>query len=557
MSLFKNHMAVIAIPIINFLFSSNLFAADIYVDSNLSSDCTTGNYSTTNRNCSGSDGNAYNTIQEAVNNLNTSDDIYIRGGTYYENVLISGRTSPNGTADDYITMQSYPGEWAIVDGQNNEQYTIGKNRSGRDEGNDLAYWKFERLEITGGTDGSSGGAGLYLNGGPFIVRYCYIHDNVASAASNNPGGIVGYTWTDSIIEYNYLENNGDTGGDDGNSANIAIFGDYLQQTTGRDGFTNSIPSTRRNEIRYNYISGSSIGFKHKGAQLFTGRNPGTSDYDDTYKDWGDKIHHNYFIGQRRISLLIEQDFAQAYNNIFDNSPAAITVNYEPNFQLYKVITYNNTIINPRHAAIKRYGCDYFPFTENESHYGADFNNIIDSHDKEYGHWFTSTAINVFNGCGSYNPTYTNPDISNYFMSHNYFYRPDDADIFDYGYPSVFYTVAEFEAQSETGGSKVAYTNPYDAGNRLYKGTTGANKFKTLGSHLIEGTTTIANGGIAIPHPYLSGITLPSYLGAVNPNDSNWIDDLLCLTDIEVLKKGGTGGPVCTVRPKIIDTLEAN
>ncbi len=203
MSLFKKHLAATAFTIINLLFCSNLFAANIYVDKTLSSSCTAGNYSTTNRSCSGSEGNAYKTIQQAVNNMNTSDDIFIRGGTYYENVLISGSTTPNGTANDYASMQSYPGEWAIIDGQNNAQYTIGKLRNGRDNGNDLAYWRFERLEITGGHQGSTdGGAGLYISGGPFIVSYCYIHDNVATSEDNNPGGIVGYTWTDSIIEYN-------------------------------------------------------------------------------------------------------------------------------------------------------------------------------------------------------------------------------------------------------------------------------------------------------------------------------------------------------------------
>ena len=565
MSLFKKHLAVTAISIINLLFCSNLFAANIYVDKTLSSNCTTGNYSTENRSCSGSAGNAYNTIQQAVDNMSTSDDIYIRGDTYFENVLISGSTAPNGTADNYASMQSYPGEWAIIDGQNNEQYTIGKNRSGRDEGNDLAYWKFEKLEITGGTDGSSGGAGLYLNGGPFIVRYNYIHDNVASSGGDNPGGIVGYTWTDSIIEYNYLNNNGESGGTGGNSANIAIFGDYLEQTTARYGFADSIPSTRRNEIRYNYFSGSSIGFKHKGAQLFSGRNPGTSDFNDAdeykYEGWGDKIHHNYFVGQRRHGMVIEQDFAQVYNNIFDNPEEAIVVNYEPNFQLYKVITYNNTILNPLYAGIKRYGCVFFEhsFTENEDHYGGDYNNIIDSSNKEYGHRFTSVAINVFNGCGSVNPPFLNPDISNYINSNNYFYRPDNSDIFAYGEttdPDAYYTVAEFEAQTETGAAKVAYTNPYNADNPLYSGSTGANRFKTLASHIIVGSKTIANGGIGGPHPYLSGVTIPSYVGAVDPNDSSWVANLLCLTDIDVLTNGGINGPVCSKRPKAIAILDA-
>ena len=483
MSLFKKHQVVTAFAIINLLFCSNLFAANIYVDKTLSSSCNAGNYSTTNRSCNGSAGNAYKTIQQAVDNMNASDDIFIRGGTYYENVLLSGSTAPNGTANNYASMQSYPGEWAIIDGQNKAQYTIGKIRSGRDSGNDLAYWKFERLGITGGTTGNSdGGAGLYISGGPFIIRYNYIHDNLApNSAGNNPGGIVGYAWRDSIVEYNYFDDNGIPAPDaSGNSANLTIFGDYRHNTIGQLGFTDSNDTPKRNEVRYNYFSGSAVGYRTKGGQLYTGRNPGTADYVDTYKDLGNKIHHNYFIGQRRHALVAQQDFEQIYNNIFDAPREAIVVNYQPDHQFYKVITYNNTIINPSGKGVVRYGCDWFSaFVENEKHYGWDLNNIVGSSDKVYDLWFTGTAFNVFNGCGGNRTPYSNPDISNYINSHNYIYSPDHPDIFDFTYPGTYYTAAEFEAQTVTGEPKVAYTNPYDADNPLYAGTTGANKFITL------------------------------------------------------------------------------
>lgn len=549
MSLLRNHLVVTTFWIINLLICSDLSAANIYVDKTLVSNCAAGNYSTTNRICNGSDGNAYKTIQNAVDNMNKSDDIYIRGGNYYENVLLSGSTAPDGTANDYASMQSYPGEWAIIDGQNNEQYTIGKNRSGRDEGNDLAYWLFERLEITGGTDGN-GGAGLYISGGPFIVRYNYIHDNLSSSGDNNPAGITGYTWRDSIVEYNYFDNNGMSSGTDGNASNIAIFSDYLWNETGEFGFTDSKPSIRRNEIRYNYFSGSSIGYKHKGTQYFTGRNTSnaSTDYDDTYQDRGDKIHHNYFTGQRRVSVMTYQDFVQVYNNIFDADPEAISIGEQPDDQMYKVVTYNNTILNPK-KGIVRYGCDEgLSYPVNENHYGWDYNNLIDSSDKIYNLWFTGTAINVLAGCSdSRNPYNANPDISNYIGSNNYFYRPDDPDIFKYG--DVYYTAPEYEAQTETGAPRIAYSNAYNASNPLYAGTTGANKFIALGSHLINGSKTIANGGIGAPHPYLSGITLPSYVGAVEPNNTGWVASLLCLKDIETLKNGNVGGPVCSQRPK--------
>jgi hypothetical protein len=53
-----------------------------YVDGSIVSNCT-GNYSITNRSCSGSDGNAYKTVQAGINAAASAGDIvYIRAGTY-------------------------------------------------------------------------------------------------------------------------------------------------------------------------------------------------------------------------------------------------------------------------------------------------------------------------------------------------------------------------------------------------------------------------------------------------------------------------------------------
>ena len=42
-------------------------AVNLYVDQTLSTDCTIGNYSTTNRACTGTDGATYRVAQDAVN----------------------------------------------------------------------------------------------------------------------------------------------------------------------------------------------------------------------------------------------------------------------------------------------------------------------------------------------------------------------------------------------------------------------------------------------------------------------------------------------------------
>ncbi len=68
--------------------------------------------------------------------------------------------------------------------------------------------------------------------------------------------------------------------------------------------------------------------------------------------------------------------------------------------------------------------------------------------------------------------------------------------------------------------------------------------------------TIANGGIGGAHPLLASVTIPSYIGAADPNDNSWVAGVLCLTDTETLKTGGMQGPVCGQRPKPISTLKA-
>ena len=66
----------------------------------------------------GSDGNdgtrekAWKTVAHALTQISAGDTLYLRGGTYYERVYCSVA----GTADKPITIRSYPGELAVIDG---------------------------------------------------------------------------------------------------------------------------------------------------------------------------------------------------------------------------------------------------------------------------------------------------------------------------------------------------------------------------------------------------------------------------------------------------------
>jgi parallel beta-helix repeat protein len=81
-------------------------AGTIFIDNQLASNCTSGNYSVASRNCTGSNGNAYSNIQAALSSSTVGDTINIRTGTYISNV-----TSTEGIiVKSGQTWQTYPGD---------------------------------------------------------------------------------------------------------------------------------------------------------------------------------------------------------------------------------------------------------------------------------------------------------------------------------------------------------------------------------------------------------------------------------------------------------------
>ena len=112
-----------------------------------------------------------------------------------------------------------------------------------------------------------------------------------------------------------------------NSCHIQEVGDYVDSTTAKNGYpAEPHYAIKNNIIRYNLFKNGSAGIKHKGNQLLTGRNPGGGEgFDNTNKDWGDKIHHNIFIGLDDIAIRGKQDFVQIYNNIMDSCSGGVLI----------------------------------------------------------------------------------------------------------------------------------------------------------------------------------------------------------------------------------------
>ncbi len=83
----------------------------IYIDNRLSANCT-GNYSIANRDCDGSDGDAYNTLAGAAAVATAGTEVVIRGGVYSEQ--LSPKSS--GNEDNYIIFRNYQDEIVEISG---------------------------------------------------------------------------------------------------------------------------------------------------------------------------------------------------------------------------------------------------------------------------------------------------------------------------------------------------------------------------------------------------------------------------------------------------------
>jgi hypothetical protein len=55
-------------------------------------------------------------------------------------------------------------------------------------------------------------------------------------------------------------------------------------------------------------------------------------------------------------------------------------------------------------------------------------------------------------------------------------------------------------------------------------------------------TSIRTGGLGGAHPYLNSESIPSYIGATNPNSSDWVDHVLSFESPDVLKTLENGDP---------------
>lgn len=538
--------------LIIFIFCSPIFSDTVYVDLRLPHTYNTYKPDTTSYRLSGNK-KAYNSIQKAIDSTPPGMTVILRGGVYQQN-HIRLWTSKNGSSWDsgkYNTLQSRDGEWAVIDGKNevynrnSEDTTRGCPLIGSGGGGAtpaVKFWKFKRIEITGGKSKFQDGAGGFgADVGPFWFTQCYFHDNKATTGSQNSGGIVGYVWENCIIEYCLFENNGSLANDQ-NSADITIFSDYRMNAAGwaKTGFVLT-PGAHiyKNQIRYNlFLGNSGTHIKYKGAQLLTGRNPHEGHpLNDDYKEYGDNIHHNIFLRSTLVSARVRIDFGQVYNNIFMDCGGA--VGYAPDETAhYKLAIYNNTIINSNgvSGAIFTPHSHTYPdsFSEHNIYVFA-FNNIIEG------------GITSWDGSSLCSYRAISDSLAQFDslkFTNNFFYKQQTNALDPNGIcplfvgnkatgPTPYYSVTRFTSNFDHTSQ-----NWINFSLGLFVGSDSGKQYVTSGKFELGTGKTIDNAGKGGNHPYLSGVKIPTYIGATDPNDPNnnqWVTDVLHLENLKTVK----------------------
>jgi len=255
----------------------------------------------------GTESQPWQTIQKAADTLVAGDTVYIRAGTYEEQVIPVN----SGSANNYITYASYPGETVMIDGNS---ITLPKYETGLFVVEDINYIKVSGLGI--------------VNAGP--------NDNNAGIYVDNAHHV--------IIENNYTYNTASSGIGVWDGSNIIIDGNEVRLAC-NDGEQEDITvsGTDTFEIKNNHV--------HEGG-------PGTNGGEGITVKGGatnGKIYKNHvhdLTRGERTCIYIDAwgttatSNIEIYQNVLHNSGAGISLASEDgglvrNIKIYNNIVYDN------------------------------------------------------------------------------------------------------------------------------------------------------------------------------------------------------------------------
>jgi hypothetical protein len=136
----------------------------------------------------GTESQPWQTIQKAADTLVAGDTVYIRAGTYEEQVIPLN----SGSAGDYITYAAYPGETVTIDGSS---ITLPAYETGLFVVEDTNYIKVSGLRVVNAGPNDNN-AGIYVdNAHHIIIENNYTYNTVSS-------GIGVWDGSDIIIDGN-------------------------------------------------------------------------------------------------------------------------------------------------------------------------------------------------------------------------------------------------------------------------------------------------------------------------------------------------------------------
>lgn len=242
-------------------------AATRYVDGNIASTCSGTAYSIASRNCSGSDGAGYKTLEEGLRALAASDILLIRAGTY-----VVSSTYGNVSTDKYgggaaswataTQIKNYPGEAVTVQSRGfNMDHDISTGGISYIiwQGDSRSNFIFERT-------GSGNDSGFRLNNGANHVRFKTL--TIRNFLQHGIQGGSGCTVKPSFIEIQdtLVSNNGDDTNlehgiypvcsEDWLIENNSVIGN---EGYGIHVYTSTSGNHQRATIRNNYIEGRKTG----------------------------------------------------------------------------------------------------------------------------------------------------------------------------------------------------------------------------------------------------------------------------------------------------------
>lgn len=459
-------------------------------------------------------------IQAGVDSMNRGDTLYLRGGTYVADSI--DLSDMIGTADSPYVMTSYSNEWAKIDGQHQGGwYIIG----GRDD-HVVAYWKFEWFEVCGAgpeledmTGGAVGCGFLFYPGHNMTFDHMYIHDNYGGGVNNGGNGVKfsnsSHSAHNVTVSNSYFHNNGWPGNSVAGTAHIRFFADYVNDYAS----VNQQTCRSRNQVYNCLLTGASgEGVSHKRFQLMAD----STGNDTTWKYYGSRFHHNIIRGASVAGILSRDDFTRIDHNVIDSSREGIRLGdaSSDGREPFHVVVHNNRITGIAESGIGIWNGGDSPTGNYAGQTRARLwilRNVVRGVTDPTG------VNNYFRIFTAYAETFRVVDRTRLNVDSNYFSPASmSSDYFSVGLM----------------GNRLTLQVAQDSG---YQSNAIADNLERPYIH---------SSNPEIPHPYLPGVTLPSYIGP----DTGWVagvEDLvnlptLALTRDDAAEDGGGGRCLCTL-----------